>query len=118
LRREWRGRASRVDRGEPGSRLVRRGQGGARHPDLEIAAELGLRGITSNLVAPGFIAETEFFQGKLSDERRKRLLEATMMNREGELGDIAGTIFFLASSAARHITGQVLQVNGGALTSR
>jgi 3-oxoacyl-[acyl-carrier protein] reductase len=86
--------------------------------NLDIAAELGARGITSNVVAPGFIAETEFFQGQLSDDRRKRLLEATMTHREGEVEDIAGTIFFLASSAARHITGQVLHVNGGALTSR
>jgi 3-oxoacyl-[acyl-carrier protein] reductase len=86
--------------------------------NLDIAAELGARGITSNVVAPGFIAETEFFQGRLSDDRRKRLLEATMTHREGQVGDIAGTIFFLASPAARHLTGQVLQVNGGALTSR
>jgi 3-oxoacyl-[acyl-carrier protein] reductase len=86
--------------------------------NLDIAAELGARGITSNVVAPGFVAETEFFQGQLSDDRRKRLLEATMTHREGEVEDIAGTIFFLASSAARHITGQVLHVNGGALTSR
>jgi 3-oxoacyl-[acyl-carrier protein] reductase len=70
------------------------------------------------VVAPGFIAETEFFQGQLSDDRRKRLLEATMTHREGEVEDIAGTIFFLASPAARHITAQVLHVNGGALTSR
>jgi 3-oxoacyl-[acyl-carrier protein] reductase len=86
--------------------------------NLDIAAELGARGITSNVVAPGFIAETEFFQGHLSEGRRKRLLEATMTHREGEVDDIAGTIFFLASPAARHITAQVLHVNGGALITR
>jgi 3-oxoacyl-[acyl-carrier protein] reductase len=86
--------------------------------NLDIAAELGARGITSNVVAPGFIAETEFFQGQLSDDRRKRLLVATMTHREGEVEDIAGTIFFLASPAARHITAQVLHVNGGALITR
>jgi 3-oxoacyl-[acyl-carrier protein] reductase len=86
--------------------------------NLDIAAELGPRGITSNVVAPGFTAQTEFFQGRLTAERRKRLLEATMTKREGQVSDIAGTIHFLASPAARHITGQVLHVNGGALTTR
>ena len=86
--------------------------------NLDVAAELGPRGITSNVVAPGFTAETEFFQGRLTPERRETLLQATMTKREGEVADIAGTIHFLASPAARHITGQVLHVNGGALTTR
>jgi 3-oxoacyl-[acyl-carrier protein] reductase len=84
----------------------------------DIAAELGARGITSNVVAPGFTADTEFFQGGLSGERRQRLLEATMTKREGEPADIAAAIHFLASPAARHVTAQVLHVNGGALTTR
>jgi 3-oxoacyl-[acyl-carrier protein] reductase len=86
--------------------------------NVDVAAELGPRGITSNVVAPGFTAETEFFQGRLTDQRRETLLQATLTKREGQVGDIAGTIHFLASPAARHITAQVLQVNGGALISR
>ncbi|MEI8408788.1 MULTISPECIES: SDR family NAD(P)-dependent oxidoreductase [unclassified Kribbella] len=86
--------------------------------NLDIAAELGPRGITSNVVAPGFTADTEFFQGQLSDERRAQLLEATMTKREGTVTDIVETIHFLTSPGARHLTGQVLHVNGGALTSR
>jgi len=84
----------------------------------DVAAELGPRGITSNVVAPGYTAGTEFFQGRMTGERRERLLEATMLKRAGEVGDIAAAIHFLASPAARHITGQVLHINGGALTSR
>jgi 3-oxoacyl-[acyl-carrier protein] reductase len=84
----------------------------------DVAAELGTRGITSNVVAPGFTSDTEFFQGRLTDQRRQTLLEATLTKREGEAGDIAGTIHFLASPAARHLTGQVLHVNGGALATR
>jgi 3-oxoacyl-[acyl-carrier protein] reductase len=84
----------------------------------DVAAELGPRGITSNVVAPGFTADTEFFRDQLSNERREKLLAATMTQREGEVADIAATIHFLASTGARHITGQVLHVNGGALTSR
>jgi NAD(P)-dependent dehydrogenase (short-subunit alcohol dehydrogenase family) len=86
--------------------------------NVDVAAELGPRGITSNVVAPGFTAETEFFQGRLTAERRETLLQATMTKREGRVSDIAGTIHFLASPAARHLTGQVLHVNGGALSTR
>ncbi|MEU4606201.1 SDR family oxidoreductase [Kribbella sp. NPDC023972] len=86
--------------------------------NLDVAAELGPRGVTSNVVAPGFTADTEFFRGQLIDERRTWLLEATMTKREGTVADIAKTIHFLASPGGRHITGQVLHVNGGALTSR
>jgi 3-oxoacyl-[acyl-carrier protein] reductase len=86
--------------------------------NLDVAAELGPRGITSNVVAPGFTADTEFFQGQLTGGRRTRLLEATMTKREGTVTDIVETIHFLASAGGRHLTGQVLHVNGGALTSR
>ncbi|WP_433002227.1 SDR family NAD(P)-dependent oxidoreductase [Kribbella sp. CA-294648] len=83
-----------------------------------LAAELGPRGITSNVVAPGFTADTEFFGDRLTSERRQKLLEATMTKREGEVPDVVAAIHFLASPGARHITGQVLHVNGGALTTR
>jgi 3-oxoacyl-[acyl-carrier protein] reductase len=86
--------------------------------NADLAAELGPRGITSNVVAPGFTAETEFFQDRLTDQRRETLLQATLTKREGQVGDIASAIHFLASPAARHITAQVLHVNGGALITR
>ncbi|GAB3824713.1 SDR family oxidoreductase [Kribbella italica] len=85
---------------------------------LDLAAELGPRGITSNVVAPGYTAETEFFQDRLSDERRQWLVESTMTGRAGTPYDVAALIHFLASPGARHLTGQVLHVNGGALTTR
>jgi 3-oxoacyl-[acyl-carrier protein] reductase len=86
--------------------------------NLDLAAELGPRGITSNVVAPGYTAQTEFFQGKLSDERRRWLVDSTMTGRAGTPDDVAAVIHFLASPGARHLTGQVLHVNGGALTTR
>lgn len=86
--------------------------------NADVAAELGPHGVTSNVVAPGFTADTEFFQGRLTGERRQTLLQATLTKREGQVDDIAGTIHFLASSAARHLTGQVLHVNGGAYVTR
>jgi 3-oxoacyl-[acyl-carrier protein] reductase len=86
--------------------------------NADVAAELGPQGVTSNVVAPGLTADTEFFQGRLTDERRHRLLEATLTKREGTVEDIAATVHFLAAPAARHITGQVLHVNGGAFVTR
>jgi 3-oxoacyl-[acyl-carrier protein] reductase len=54
----------------------------------------------------------------MTDERRASLVAATRNKREGTPEDIADAVFFLASPGARHITGQVLNVNGGAVTTR
>jgi 3-oxoacyl-[acyl-carrier protein] reductase len=86
--------------------------------NLSRAAELGARGITANVVAPGYVAETEFFRDTLADERRSRLVGETATGRPGTPEDVAATIHFLASPGARHITGQVIRVNGGASTTR
>ncbi len=83
-----------------------------------VSAELGPAGVSANTVSPGYIAGTDFFHGRLSDERRERLVAATHDGRAGTVEDIAETVFFLASSGARHLTGQVLHVNGGAFTTR
>ncbi|MFI1201345.1 SDR family NAD(P)-dependent oxidoreductase [Streptomyces sp. NPDC020883] len=86
--------------------------------NIDLARNLGPRGITANVVSPGYITDTEFFRDKLADERRERLIAATATGRAGTLDDIAGAVAFLASPGARHITGQVLNVNGGAHTTR
>ncbi|GAB3294763.1 SDR family oxidoreductase [Epidermidibacterium keratini] len=83
---------------------------------VALAHELGQRAITVNSVAPGLIEQTEFFRGQLSDERRESLVEQTSTGRAGVPADIAATVGFLASAGASHITGQVIHVNGGALT--
>jgi 3-oxoacyl-[acyl-carrier protein] reductase len=83
-----------------------------------LSAEVGARGLTANAISPGYIAETDFFRGRLTEERRDRLITATHDGRAGRPGDIAETAYFLASAGARHITGQTLHVNGGAHTTR
>ena len=83
-----------------------------------LSAEVGARGLTANVISPGYIAETDFFRGRLTEERKAALIKATHDGRAGRPGDIAETAYFLASAGARHITGQTLHVNGGAHTTR
>ncbi|MFC9239556.1 SDR family NAD(P)-dependent oxidoreductase [Streptomyces decoyicus] len=86
--------------------------------NVELSRILGPRDITANVVAPGYVADTDFFRDQLTDERRDRLVAASAVGRPGSPDDIAGTVAFLASPAARHLTGQVLNVNGGTRTTR
>jgi 3-oxoacyl-[acyl-carrier protein] reductase len=85
--------------------------------NLTLARELGADQITANVVAPGFIDDTEFFRGRMTDERRRTLIAQTANGRGGTPADIAATVLFLASPGASHITGQLVHVNGGALSS-
>ncbi|MET9026532.1 SDR family oxidoreductase [Nocardia sp. NPDC004168] len=83
-----------------------------------LSAQLAPKGVTVNTVAPGYIENTDFFQGQLSEQRRSWLIDSTHDKRAGEPDDVAGLIEFLASPHARHITGQTIHINGGAHTTR
>ncbi len=76
-----------------------------------MAREVGSRGITVNVVAPGFIA-TDMTE-KLGEEQRARLVEQVPVGRLGHVDDIAQAVLFLASPHAGYITGETLHVNGG-----
>jgi 3-oxoacyl-[acyl-carrier protein] reductase len=76
-----------------------------------LAQEIGSRGITVNVVAPGFI-ETDMTRA-LSEDVRKGLLERVPTQRLGLPEDIAAAVAFLASREAGYITGETLHVNGG-----
>lgn len=86
--------------------------------NLTLAQELGEDKITANVIAPGYIEATEFFRDAMTQQRRSALVAQTANGRAGVPADIAGTVLFLASPAATHITGQTLHVNGGALAGR
>lgn len=86
--------------------------------NIDLAKEIGPRGLTANVISPGYIASTEFFRDRLTTQRRDSLIAATSTGRAGTPEDIAEAVRFLASPAARQITGQVLAVNGGERTTR
>lgn len=76
-----------------------------------LAREIGSRGITVNVVAPGFI-DTDMTRG-MNEAQREAMLKDIPLKRLGEADDIAATVSFLASPAAAYITGQTIHVNGG-----
>lgn len=76
-----------------------------------LAREVASRGITVNVIAPGFI-ETDMTRA-LTDEQRSGILSQVPANRLGEAKEIANAAAFLASDEAGYITGETLHVNGG-----
>ncbi len=76
-----------------------------------LAREIGSRGITVNVVAPGFI-DTDMTK-VLADEQRAAMLSQVPLGRLGDGDDIANSVLFLASAAGAYITGETLHVNGG-----
>ncbi len=85
--------------------------------NLTLAADLGPDRITANVIAPGYIEDTEFFRDRMTPQRRETLIAQTFNARPGNPSDIAGAVLFLASPAATHITAQTLHINGGALSA-
>ena len=76
-----------------------------------VARELGSRGVTANVVAPGFI-ETDM-TAALGEDLVKKYAEQIPLGRLGSVDDVAGTVEFLTSDAASYITGAVIPVDGG-----
>jgi len=76
-----------------------------------LAREIASRGVTVNVVAPGFI-DTDMTKG-LPEEQKEGLLKSIPLNRLGSPEDIANAVAFLASPAGAYITGETLHVNGG-----
>ncbi|MFI7340587.1 SDR family NAD(P)-dependent oxidoreductase [Streptomyces sp. NPDC050085] len=96
--------------------------GGAKaalHPyTFDLAKALGPRGITVNAVAPGYVEDTEFFGPAMPEEEYRRRVGAIPTGRAGTPDDIAATLLWLASPGGGHVTGQIVQVNGGEVLGR
>jgi 3-oxoacyl-[acyl-carrier protein] reductase len=76
-----------------------------------LAREVASRGITVNVVAPGFI-QTDM-TNELTDEQKTATLANVPANRLGQPDEIAAAVAYLASDAAAYVTGETLHVNGG-----
>lgn len=100
-------------RGEAGHADYAASKGGMISFVKSLAVELGPRDITVNAVAPGWV-DTEAV-AKPFAAGRSRLEAAIPLGRVASPDDIAGPILFLASPLARHVTGEVLNVNGGSV---
>lgn len=97
--------------GNPGQANYAASKAGLVGFSKSLARELGSRGITVNVVAPGYIATA--MTDALGDGARKELTSAIPLKRIGEVDDVAGAVAFLAGDDASYITGTVLNVSGG-----
>jgi len=97
--------------GNPGQSNYAAAKAGIIAFSKSLAREIGSRGITVNVVAPGFI-DTDMTRA-LPEESKQALLGQIALGRLGEVSDIAKAVGFLASPAATYITGETLHVNGG-----
>ncbi|MFJ8443336.1 SDR family NAD(P)-dependent oxidoreductase [Kitasatospora griseola] len=116
----------------PGGRVVTVGSvaalrgsgsyGGAKaalHPwSSELALKVAPEGITVNVVAPGYIGGTEFYGDRMSDDFHADRSRQAPVGRGGTVEEVAAAVLYLAGPGGGFTTGQVLQVNGGAVTGR
>ena len=97
--------------GNPGQANYAAAKAGIIAFSKSMAREIGSRGITVNVVAPGFI-DTDMTRA-LPESAREGLLGQIALGRLGQPQDIANAVAFLASPAAAYVTGETLHVNGG-----
>ncbi|MBB3831901.1 3-oxoacyl-[acyl-carrier protein] reductase [Xanthomonas arboricola] len=97
--------------GNPGQTNYAAAKAGIIAFSKSLAKEIGSRGVTVNVVAPGFI-DTDMTKA-LPDEAKTALLQQIALGHLGAPEDIANAVAFLAGPTARYITGETLHVNGG-----
>jgi 3-oxoacyl-[acyl-carrier protein] reductase len=103
-----------AQRGEAGHSHYAASKGAVQSLVKSVAVELGGQGITVNAVAPGWV-DTDMTAVVLRGAERDRVQREIPLGRIASPADVAGPIVFLASDLARHMTGEVLNVNGGSV---
>lgn len=103
-------------RGEAGHADYAASKGAVISLTKSLATELGPAGIRVNCVAPGWV-DTEMVASALhtNPERLAEITRAIPLRRVATADDIAGPVLFLASDLSRHVTGEILNVNGGSV---
>jgi 3-oxoacyl-[acyl-carrier protein] reductase len=97
--------------GNPGQANYVSSKAGLEGFTRSLALEVGSRGITVNLLAPGFI-ETDM-TAALSDEQTSAMLTRIPLGRMGQATEVAAAVSFLSGDQAAYITGQTIHINGG-----
>ena len=97
--------------GNPGQANYAAAKAGLVGMSKALAAEVGSRGITVNMIAPGYIQTA--MTGALSPEQTAKLTGAIPLGRMGQPADVAAAVLYLASDEAAWVTGTTLHVNGG-----
>ena len=101
--------------GNPGQANYAAAKAGVIGFSKSMAREVASRGITVNVVAPGFI-DTDMTKA-LTDEQKETIFKDIPANRLGDPKEIAATVGFLVSDSAAYITGETIHVNGGMFMS-
>ncbi|WP_406692032.1 SDR family oxidoreductase [Saccharopolyspora sp. ID03-671] len=99
-------------RGEAGQANYAASKAGLVGLARSLARELGSRGITANVVAPGLISTD--MTDELGETRRRQILDGVPLGRPGEAAEVAAAVGWLASEQAGYVTGAVIPVDGGA----
>jgi 3-oxoacyl-[acyl-carrier protein] reductase len=85
---------------------------------FDLATQLGPEGITANVISPGYITDSEFFEGRMTEAGHRSRVDATLVKRPGEPADIAEAVRWLAGPGGTFVTGQIINVNGGTVLGR
>lgn len=96
----------------PGGLAYAAAKSGLHGMTFALARELAPRGITANVIAPGFVAETGF-TGTWPEDRVASIVAETPLKRAGTPADIASAVLWLVSEGGSFVTGAVIPVNGG-----
>ncbi|WP_212995617.1 SDR family NAD(P)-dependent oxidoreductase [Winogradskya consettensis] len=85
---------------------------------FDLATQLGPEGITANVIAPGFVTDSEFFNGRMTESGYESRVNASLLKKPGQPADIAEAVRWLAGPGGAFVTGQIINVNGGTVLGR
>ncbi|BCY05459.1 SDR family NAD(P)-dependent oxidoreductase [Actinoplanes sp. L3-i22] len=85
---------------------------------LDLATNLGAEGITANVISPGYITDSEFFDGRMTPEGHAKRVASALVKRAGEPSEVAEAVRWLVGPGGGFVTGQIINVNGGTVLGR